>query len=497
MVYVLSLPIFSMFVSLLGNLASSGRGQPQSRSQAPPIPVPASSQDRQQPKLVRRHTMGSQSKKNNEGNRDSSNYSYTPYSKSTEGNFKKRSAMDLQANPSGTASATPSHAYQQQSIGQIGRQYSSDMNLSRNPVESNRMGLSGDNERKVAAHTQAGSQTSHQFHTLGRNFRLSGGSSRKDAMPTTIEEARVSARNGARPAEGYVQLYKTQSMQTVSETFQVPVGGIVNALPITASTFAQTSPSFTVSQAHAPPQSRNIGQASATEVQNGSNHPVSSASDGQQGYYKSPLSNRKLISSEFNLLNPPIRSSKPIPINVPKVPPTSNGLHPRSVDSTERHMRPAPQVIDYRVNHSNGTPGSAQNQTAAQLNQHPNVQSHSKYQYRNTMASDCLSSSIPVQVAPPVVPSTINEGTLSYPSYKFTSSGNGNATHANSTAIVTPSYGNGTVPYHTSKQNDNPSQNSSFDSNDPETLAYTEQMSKALEQFSLLTKRPSIIQTSF
>lgn len=45
-----------------------------------------------------------------------------------------------------------------------------------------------------------------------------------------------------------------------------------------------------------------------------------------------------------------------------------------------------------------------------------------------------------------------------------------------------------------------PSVNSSFDGNDStsaELSAYTEQMSKALEQFSLLTKRPSVIQTSF
>ena len=198
-----------ILLSSAGDLVFSGRAQSQVATPTPAAPATSNNgtgtQGEPHPSMVeRRHTMSTQ--RNGGGN----GYSYTPYSKCVEKISKRRSAtMDTETNPRQLA-ATPNHT-PQQTLGQFGRQYSSDMSLHRNTGSQDTRGNVGvagcvprsamrvnhqqrmsyyegqDSRSNTGSHNHSGhapqqASNAHQFYTLDRNFRLSGGKPRQDEM---------------------------------------------------------------------------------------------------------------------------------------------------------------------------------------------------------------------------------------------------------------------------------------------------------------------------
>ena len=387
--------------------------------------------------VERRHTMSTQ--RNGGGN----GYSYTPYSKCAEKISKRRSAtMDTKTN-SHQLAATPNHT-PQQSLGQFGRQYSSDMSLHRNTGSQDTRGNVGvagcvprsamrvnhqqrmsyyegqDSRSDTGSHNHSGhapqqASNAHQFYTLDRNFRLSGGKPRQDEMLGFGRGIKAANSVEILADEGYGHLYIPKE-QKVIHSSELPVG--VAPPPQTlgqdvTSSFAQPPQHTDISSAHIPHWNQNVHVTTASQtnktvpgVQQNLVSIPETASAHKVASTHSAQNSRSVMSDHYNLLNPPTRSSqythRPVPVAVPKVPPTFQGPRPQQLQnsgSVEHHFKPPPQILNYtRMQHlpaKRGLPGKPMTTSMATQSLHSTTHvspsQATPYQYGNVSSSKGVS----------------------------------------------------------------------------------------------------------
>ena len=509
----------------IGDLASSGHGHAQSRdqflrSEGQPVATPSAAtvatnggsgiQEGPHPSMTeRRYTDGSTSRNGN-------GYNYTPYSKSAQASSKKRSATLDQTASSRQFGAVPTRGPHPS---MSHRQYSSDMALDRNNTDyvERRGGAGGGarpsmkaryEQRMSAYEIQSGSDdfsSDHQFSTLDRNFRMSHIS--QQSKPSGSAEQLGGGVSRASADEGYVHLYKPKTAQ---------MGGRKgNNLSASSASLQARQP------ADPTPQNLAMKFSSTENIPSHQNHTTTGYSNGgvnlrnattspvhqslvsipeaSSETQRKPLSHstknsQSYFSEHYNILRPPVKGSqRPVEVAVPKVPPSSsqNEMSHRVVATDRRNFKPSPQNIDRKIFEHLQMNAWESEGTSVATGKRP-------IHLPNGSVAPLMvnsSGSIPVQVQPPVMPR---------PSIKTSDSTHSHCgTPQPASQVSQMNRSDDPLPVSTINDqfNRTPSLNNSTDVGGDGTaddiLPYTEQMSKALEQFSLLTKRPSFIQTSF
>lgn len=381
-----------------------------------------------------------------------------------------------------------------------------------------------------------------ECHTLDRNFRLSnGGRSAHMEVKNNPDKGEWEWYGGnGMVDDGYGHLSLPDKNEAVSAAYQQHQDQLLQQLPVgvvpPSTVIGETTPTFIQVPPTTPHTSVGVGSGSSQRLQQNSfSIPETFMGQGNPDprFTNSHTTFSTTKVDQYNLLKRPASSHKvgnrPIPVSVPQVPPMSRP-HPqqlRDPDHQEHQLRPQSQhqrginpVRMERHGFAGGkrpppypqgnivTTAMANKQLYTDTRVSPShAQSQvSPLQYGMKPVHEAFDS-VPVPVQAPTVPMDgrrwDNVGAIA--SSAPHNSAPQVANMASSYNPQPPLYKTGEGSQKFTSQltqehiESHPSVDNSFDGNDStsaEISAYTEQMSKALEQFSLLTKRP-IIQTSF